>query len=132
MVNEEVVAYIKEQLKNGFPLEEIRNYLIDGGYYMPDVVDAAIMVINGEQQAKIQPPSPQENPQKKRAEGQPKPEKGRKNMRNIIMYILVIGLGIVVGLKALAYFEIIDIYAMIGFDPFSFLGGTISGNFFLK
>jgi len=128
MVDEEVLNYIREQLKNGFPLEEIRNYLIGGGYYMSDVVDAAIMVVNREQQPKApQPPSPPENPQKqKKAEAQPKPEKGKKHMKSVILYILVIILGIAVGLKALAYFEIIDVYAMIGFDPFSFFGGTIS------
>ena len=129
MVNDNVVAYIREQMKNGFPPEEIRNYLIGGGYYTSDVVDSAIMAINNEQYPKSSQPPTQEITAKKPTEEQKeKPEGSKKNTKTLILYLLVIILGISVGLKALAYFEVIDVYAMIGFDPFSFLGGTISGS----
>ncbi len=134
MVDEEIIKYIKEQLAKGFSVNDIRNYLVNGGYYTQGAVDEAIVFLNNQSRKPVQQQKEEEPSSNIKSVMNSVNLSGIKEMplKSIILYIVVIIMGIIVSFKVLAYFEIFDFYALIGFDPFAVLGGAISGGFLMK
>lgn len=127
MADNQIVQYVNEQLEKGFTLEEVRNYLVIEGYYPSSDVDEAINFIKMNQQNKGKvEKKPNAPPDKKDETNILKPKNGRSK-KKIIVYIFVAIFSVIVVLKVLAYLEIFDAYAMIGFDPFTEVGNLIRG-----
>ena len=123
MVDQEISRYVQEQMKAGFSLEEIRNYLVLEGFYPAQDVDEVIKYFRNMDRKTVDK-SPEPPPKGKKDDLLPK-KKGNKKF--LILYILIVIFGLVVALKALSYFEIFDAFAIIGFDPFTELGKIIGG-----
>lgn len=124
MVDQEIVKYIREQMKNGFEIDEIRNFLVLEGYYPADDVDEAVSFIKGENavQHQIRP-----GPLTKEEENEIEPFKKKTSKLMMAIYAAITIMGILVVLKLLSYFEIIDIFVLIGTDdPFTMIGRALN------